>query len=284
MVARDNEFFLPGGPNGVLLIHGLTGTPNEMARVGRDLNRAGFTVLGVQLAGHCGSEADLIATSWRDWTASVADGAARLSQHVQHLFVGGLSMGSVLSMHYAIENPDKVTGLALYGTTFFYDGWSIGPIGRLAFLLPIFDRLGIGKHKSFMESYPYGIKNERIRRSISQKMLGGDSAAAGLPGNPWPAIAEFYRLSRFVQRRLASVRAPCIVVHAREDDVASLKNAELIERRVSGPVEMLVLDESYHMVTVDQQRDVLVDQSINFFNDVVAGKFKAHDDPEIRVV
>ena len=69
------EFFLPGGPSGVLLIHGLTGTPNEKWRVGRDLNRAGHAVLGVQLAGHCGTEQDLLQTGWRDWYASVEKAA-----------------------------------------------------------------------------------------------------------------------------------------------------------------------------------------------------------------
>ncbi len=269
MSQASQEFFLPGGRTGVLLIHGLTGTPNEMKRVARDLQRAGFTVQAVQLAGHCGTEADLLATGWRDWFASVEESAERLRQHVDHLFVGGLSMGSVLSMMYAIEHPDKVDGLALYGTTFFYDGWAIPATGRLAFLLPIFDRLGIGRKKMFMETHPFGIKNERIRRSISGSMLGGDSAAAGLPGNPWPSLAEFYRLSRYVQRRLHEVRVPCLAVHAKEDDVASLRNVALIEKRVSAPVETVVLDNSYHMVTVDQQRDVLAARSVAFFNRVV---------------
>ena len=44
-----------------------TGTPAEMRFVGKGLNRAGFTVYGMQLAGHCGSEADLLRTGWRDW-------------------------------------------------------------------------------------------------------------------------------------------------------------------------------------------------------------------------
>lgn len=265
-----SEYLLPGGSSGVLLIHGLTGTPNEMRTVARGLNRAGFTVSAVQLAGHCGDEADLLATNWHDWVASVEVAADKLREKVDRIFVAGLSMGAVLSLKYAMEHPDKVSGLGLYGTTFFYDGWSIPPVGRLAFLLPIFDRLGIGKKNSFIEEFPYGIKNERIRTSISKKMLSGDSAAAGLAGNPWPALAEFYRLSRHVQRNLKRVVTPSLVLHAREDDVASLKNAQLIERRVSAPVETVVLDNSYHMITVDQQRDVVIEKSVSFFKKIAA--------------
>lgn len=255
---------------GVLLIHGLTGTPNEMRFVARGLANYGFKVHCVQLAGHCGTEEDLLKTGWRDWFASVEEAADNLLKEVDHLFVGGLSMGSVLSLKYAIEHPDKTAGLGLFGTTFFYDGWSIPFVAKFSFLLPIFDRLGIGRHKSFMEEFPYGLKNERLRKSVSEKMLSGDSAAAGLPGNPWPSLAEFYRLSRDVQAKLERVKAPAIVMHAREDDVASLRNAQMIERRIAAPVETVVLTESYHLITLDQEKKTVVARSADFFQRVLA--------------
>jgi carboxylesterase len=253
---------------GVLLIHGLTGTPNEMRYVAKGLRREGFVVDCVQLAGHCGTEADLLKTGWRDWFASVEAAADKLREQVDHLFVAGLSMGSVMALKYAIEHPDKVSGLGLYGTTFFYDGWGIPLVGKLSFLLPIFDRLHIGRKQSFIETFPYGLKNERLRRSVSEKMLSGDSQAAGLAGNPWPSLAEFYRLSGDVQKNLHRVRTPALVMHAREDDVASLRNAQLIERKISAPVETVVLTDSYHMITVDQEKETVVVRSADFFQRV----------------
>jgi len=270
-----SELPVPSNASGVLLIHGLTGTPNEMRFVAKGLRREGFTVDCVQLAGHCGTEDDLIKTGWRDWFGSVEAAAEKLGREVDHLFVAGLSMGSVLALKYAIEHPGKVSGLGLYGTTFVYDGWGIPPIGKLSFLLPIFDRLHIGHHKSFIETFPYGLKNERLRRSVSEKMFSGDSAAAGLAGNPWPSLAEFYRLSGDVQKNLHKVRAPSLVMHAREDDVASLRNAQLIERKISGPVETVVLTDSYHMITVDQEKATVVARSADFFRRVV----QSHGNP-----
>ena len=79
--ARDvcitpNEFFLPGkaerARTGVLLIHGLTGTPNEMRMLGKGIHRAGFSVYGMQLAGHCGSTDDLVRSRWQDWAGEQA--------------------------------------------------------------------------------------------------------------------------------------------------------------------------------------------------------------------
>ncbi|MDE2256946.1 MAG: alpha/beta fold hydrolase [Xanthomonadaceae bacterium] len=270
---KNVEFHLPGGRNGVLLIHGLTGTPTEMRFVAKGLNRNGFTVRGMQLAGHCGDEADLLATGRQDWYRSVVAAAEKLRGEVDHLFVAGLSMGALLALKLAADRPDMVDGLGLYGTTFVYDGWTIPWIGKLSFMLPLVVSLGFGRHRKFHECFPYGIKDERIRQRIAGSMLSGDSAAAGLPGNPWPSLAEFYRLSWRVRRLLSSVRTPCLVVHAKDDDVASLRNVRTVVRGVSGPVETVLLENSYHMITVDQERDLVIERSTRFFNAVAATRF-----------
>jgi carboxylesterase len=269
---KPSEFHLSGGRSGVLLIHGLTGTPTEMRFVGNGLHRAGFSVLGVQLAGHCGDEADLLATGWRDWYASVRDAADRLLAEVDHLFVAGLSMGAVLALKLAIDRPRDVDGLGLYGTTFFHDGWATPPIGRLAFLLPLVTRLGIGRTRNSAENPPYGIKDERIRNRVVGAMLSGDSQAGGLAGFPWPSLAEFQRLSLHVRSRLGRVRAPSIAVHSSDDDIASLRNVRIVERGARAPVETVLLDDSYHMVTVDRQRGELIERSIGFFRRVAEAK------------
>ncbi|MGF6710086.1 carboxylesterase [Luteibacter sp. W1I16] len=259
------EFQFEGGRDGVLLIHGLTGTPTEMRMVGKGLNRAGFTVVGVRLAGHCGSEDDLLATTWEDWYASVEAAADELRGRVDRVFVAGLSMGALLALRLAAMRPGWVDGVGVYGATFRYDGWSIGWTGRLSFLLPIFKRLGIGRGRSFIEQPPYGIRDERLRAQVSAAMFSGDSEAAGLPGNPWHALAEMVKLSRDVRRRLPDVMAPCFIAHAADDDVASVANADLVARRVRGPIEMLLLADSYHMITIDRERRTLIERTADFF-------------------
>jgi len=260
-----HAFAWPGGRAGVLLVHGLAGTPTEMRFVARGLHAAGFTVHAVQLAGHCGSVADLVATGWRDWAKSVDAAVDALAREVDAVFVAGLSMGAVLALELAIARPDAVRGIALYGTTFRLDGWAVPLHARLLALLPLVCGLGLGRERQVMERHPYGIKDERTRAWIVGSMLAGDSGAAGLPGTPWGALAEFIALSRHVRRRLDLVRTPCLVVHSADDDIASLANVELIERRVAAPVETVLLDDSYHIVSVDRQRDVLIDRSVRFF-------------------
>ncbi|WEN16535.1 alpha/beta fold hydrolase [Rhodanobacter sp. AS-Z3] len=265
---QQTDFFFEGGRSGVLLIHGLTGTPMEMRLLGKGLNKAGFTVHGMQLAGHCGDANDLLATGWRDWYASVEAAADTMLTKVDHLFVGGLSMGALLALKLAADRPQQIAGVGVYGATFRYDGWSIPRMARLSFLLPLLKKVGIGRGRSFMEQPPYGIRDERLRAQVSTAMLSGDSAAAGLPGNPWYSLAEMYGLAADVRRQLPQVSSPCLVAHASEDDVASVKNAELVMREVNAPTELLLLDDSYHMITIDKQRRTLIERSATFFGSI----------------
>ncbi|MGG6462103.1 alpha/beta hydrolase [Solilutibacter silvestris] len=264
------EFFYEGGPNAVLLTHGLTGTPNEMRLLARGLNRRGFTVFGVQLAGHCGDMDDLLATRWQDWAASVQTAAERLRGHCDRLFVGGLSMGALLALNLAADRPDLVDGVGVYGATFRYDGWSVPRIARLSGLLPLLKKFNIGRDRVFMEQPPYGIRDERLRAQISMAMQGSDSSIAGLPGNPWHSLAELHQLAKRVRRQLSQVSAPCLVAHASDDDIASLDNAEVVLRSVSGPTELLLLDNSYHMITIDREHRLLIDRSASFFDRIAA--------------
>jgi carboxylesterase len=269
-VIRQADFFLEGNRSGVLLIHGLTGTPMEMRLLGKGLNNAGFTVHGMQLAGHCGDTDDLLATGWRDWYASVERAADAMLEKVDHLFVGGLSMGALLALKLAADRPQQVSGVGVYGATFRYDGWSIPWSARLSFVLPLLKKLGLGRERVFLEQPPYGLRDERLRAQVSAAMHSGDSTIAGLLGNPWHALADLYQLARQVRRQLPQVTAPCLVAHASEDDVASVRNAELVMRNVSAPSKLLLLEDSYHMITIDKERRTLIEHSARFFDSIAA--------------
>lgn len=265
---RQAEFFLEGDSRGVLLIHGLTGTPTEMRMLGKGLNKAGFTVHGMQLAGHCGDVDDLLATGWRDWYASVQRAADAMLTKVDTLFVGGLSMGALLALKLAADRPGQIAGVGVYGATFRYDGWSVPWTANLSFLLPLFKRLGIGRDRAFLEQPPYGLRDERLREQVSAAMRSGDSTMAGLLGNPWHSLADLYLLSAQVRRQLRDVTSPCLVAHASNDDIASVRNAELVLREVNAPAELLLLEDSYHMITIDKERRTLIDRSARFFDTI----------------
>ncbi len=250
---------------GVLLIHGLTGTPNEMRVLARGLNRQGFTVYAVQLAGHCGTMDQLVDTPWQHWLASTCRGADLLSRYVDRVVVGGLSMGAVLALALAQQRPEQIAGVVALSPTFRYDGWSMPAYTKLSFLLPWLRALGLGRRRVFMEQPPYGIKDEALRARIVSQMNSGDSAQAGLPGNPWWAVIELHALSARVRKNLDQVRAPCLVIHAQHDDIAAVGNAyEIVKGVRHAPVQLCLLQDSYHMITIDRERRQVIAQVVDF--------------------
>ena len=261
----DRSFKLDGSKIGVLLVHGLGGTPNELALVAKGLNRGGYTVSCCQLAGHCGTEDDLLLTNWKNWADSVDVAFDALKRECDQVYVGGLSMGAVLSIEMASRRQEEIAGLLLYAPTLVYDGWSIpwySAILKFAMMTPI------GKKYRFVEREPYGIKDKRLRARIVASMNSGDSSEAGILGTPASSVQEFWRLVDVVKRRLNFIETPTLILHARDDDVSSLKNAEIIARAVRGPAEIIVLEDSYHLVTMDRQRDVVIDRSRQFIEAV----------------
>lgn len=266
-MTTDNSFFHAGNRIGVLLIHGLSGTPTEMKFVGKGLARAGYTVYGMQLAGHCGTEADLLKTGWRDWVASVDAAYDWLRERVDTVIVGGLSMGALLSIDLAARRPDACAGLLLYSTTIFYDGWNIN---RFQWLLPLLLKLPFRDWYRFDEEFPYGIKDERLRRRVVTQMQSGDSAAAGLPGLSAPSLRQLRELIALVKKEVPQVRAPALILHSSDDDITGVSNALFLQNKLAGPRRTVLLDDCYHMITVDRQRDLVVRLSADFIAETAA--------------
>lgn len=264
---EDRSMFIPGGRVGVLLIHGLGGTPVELRFIAQALARAGRTVYCCQLAGHCGTPEELRRSTWHEWYQSVEAAHDKLRQHCDVILAGGLSMGGILALRLAQNRPDALHGLLLFAPTLKLDGWSMPWHSVfLQYVRPLPVRLEI----DLAERDPYGIKDERVRRLVVSSMQSGDSGAAGIFSTPLRSFAHFNSLVAAVKPDLRKVRQPALIVHPREDDMASLKNAQYLQANLGGLVDTLVLDDSYHIVTLDQQRHIVAERTDHFVSWVEA--------------
>lgn len=264
MTTKDLSTFHQGNRTGVLLIHGLGGTPVEMKTVAKRLNDAGYTVMCCQLAGHCGSEMDLAGTRWQDWYASAEAALSQLEAHCDTIVVGGLSMGGLLAAKLAAAEPARVDGIVILAPTLWYEGWTIPWYAFMLKWLRPWIGIPLLKLWSFAEREPYGIKDERVRKIILQALSSGDSTLAGVLRTPAQALRELWRLVDALKPELPSARQPTLLIQAREDDVASIANAQYLQRRLGGLVETLILDDSYHLITVDRQRHIVTGRVVSF--------------------
>jgi carboxylesterase len=253
---------------GILLVHGITGSPAEMKPLVRKLTAEGFEVACPPLAGHCSTLAELKQTRWQDWYESLETALEDLRARCDTVFVSGLSMGALLALKLAADHPDLISGVATLSATFFYDGWNV-PRLRQRFLLPLVIYSPLRFFLSYHEPSPYGIKDDRIRTMIDAVYRGqceGLPETYGYSEFPGVTIRETFRLIAAAKRELAAIVAPLLIVHSTEDDMASLKNAAFLANGVSSPVvETFYVDDTYHVLTLDKRRDDVAARVADFF-------------------
>ena len=94
------------------------------------------------------------------------------------------------------------------------------------------------------------------------------TSIAGASSLPMTAVYQAKKLIRHVKKAMPSVTAPALVIHAREDDVASARSAEFVLENIgSDDVDFILLHDSYHMVTLDNEKDLVASETIRFFRD-----------------
>jgi len=261
MSNADRSYKLEGGRTGVLLIHGLGGTPIEMRYVALGLARAGYTVHVPQLADHCGSDEDLKNSRWQDWYWSVEAALDELRKTCDTVVVGGLSAGAILALHLAANRPEHVQGVVLFAPTLWLNGWSIP---WYAHFFRLVYHKWVANKIAFVEREPYGIKDKRLRNMVVQALHSGDSTQAGLFSTPGGTMLELRWLVNVVKRELSSIRQPTLIFHPREDDRADISNTFYLARHLGGLVQTVVLDDCYHIITVDRQRELVTERTAAF--------------------
>lgn len=261
-----NPITLAGGEHAVLLIHGLQSSPVELLPLAKRLQQAGYTVHMPHIAGYGFAHGDTprSVTHWQDWHAKAMDEFRALQRQYKTVAVGGLCIGGTLSLSIAAELEDEVAALTLLSTTLWYDGWAMPwyrPFRYLGYIWPI------RYWYTYKEREPFGLKNEQLRRWVAREMAHKDASMVGASRLNLPAIQEAERMIAVVKKTMARVTAPAIIIHAEEDEVASPRSARYIAQNIgSRTIESVTLHNSYHMITVDNERDQVASDTIHFFD------------------
>lgn len=272
--SKKYSFYLEGtNAAAVLLIHGITGTPSEMRYFGRILHKAGYTVFCNTLPCHCGTLNELKKARWQDIVKACIEDFKSLQENHKKVFVAGLSMGALAGIHLAYLFPDKLQGIIGLAPTLFYDGWAIHK-GQA--LLPLVWHIPFLRNAiNIRETWPYGLKDEFWREKISKayssttkgSQFNNDVVLFGSPFFPLASLYQHHSFTKVVKKEIPFVKTPILLMHAKEDDMTSSKNAQyILDNIASTDKSLLLLENSYHMITIDQDKDRVAEEAVRFLD------------------
>lgn len=235
----------------VVLLHGLLSSPREFSLVVPALRANGIRVALPTIEGYSGT-ADVQPRRWRDWLAAASEAVRAAVTPGEPFVLGGLCCGGLLAGALAASGGLPVHTLVMLSPTFAFDGWGGTPLWRWRHAAYA---LGLTRFFHASERPPYGVKDPRMRRWIENDLKARATSAAGPARLPLWAIRENERLAAHVRAVAPRLATRNLVVHARDDEVCSLAAVQRACAALPAPrSSLLVLEDSYHMVTLDRER------------------------------
>jgi carboxylesterase len=240
---EGGPFYGQGGPDGVLLVHGLTATTAEVRPLARYLRDAGYTVAGPLLPGHGTESRDLNRVKWQDWMRSVEETYALLKSRCRRVAVGGESTGAVLTLHLAARRPEIAAVL------------SYAPALRLAL-----SRTMVAAGYA-LSVFGYELKPKPGPPAES------DALWQGYDTRPTRGARELLRLQRVTRPLLPRITQPILIFQGKLDRTVDPRAPQEIYDKVSSKVkELRWLERSTHCVALDCQRQELFEVTRQFLD------------------
>ncbi|MGH9244695.1 MAG: alpha/beta hydrolase [Acidimicrobiales bacterium] len=239
-------FAADGGPHGVLLLHGFTGNCYSVSGVAHRFADLGWAVECPLLPGHGTTLDDMLPTGWSDWSAAAEEAFERLAARVEgRIVVVGLSMGGALTVWLATRHPD-IAGIVCINP------W-VAPAGQLRDIV----QAGIDS-------------GQEVIASIGSDIADPDANELSYPGSPLRPMLSLFDGVNELQPDLARVACPILLVTSRHDHVVPPFNSDHLASAVAVPVERVWLERSYHVATLDYDKDEVESRTIEFATKVAA--------------
>lgn len=238
---------------GCLVVHGLTGTPENIKPLIDELVRQGYIVNAPLLPGHGSSVESLSKTSWEEWWTAVLSAYHQLRKETKKVSCVGLSLGSLLCLRLASEMKCGVRAVVVMGTPLVLDNiveYIAYPIVKYSPVRWLYKFQKKDWEKSVFE--PRG--REIYRQNSYDKMS-------------IHAVLELFEFKKVVRKKLKEITSPIFIIHGKLDKVAPIKNVALLKRSLhSNIAEVLMLERSRHVVPLDRDRDLVTKSVVAFLN------------------
>jgi carboxylesterase len=247
IVAGAEPFSSSGAAGGVLVLHGFTGSPQSVRPLADALANAGFAVELPLLPGHGTAVEDMVPTRWADYAQAAETAYQEMTARSEMVALAGLSMGGTLACGLAEVHPE-IRGLALVNPFLDPPAESFREVMR-------------GMLDSGHELAP-GVGSDIAKEGTAELAYEQTPVAA--------AISMFEGLDE-VSAKLSGITCPVLLMSSREDHVVPTSSGELLVSSVSGPVERVWLERSYHVATLDHDASEIEALTVAFMRGVLAG-------------
>jgi carboxylesterase len=235
----------PGGPAGALVIHGFTGNPQSMRGLAEAFAAAGFSTELPRLPGHGTSVSDMAGTTWNDWSEAVEAVYLDLARRCERVVVAGLSMGGTLALWLASHHAEVAGVVAVNAAVGMGDAQMRQGLEEL---------LAQG-----VETVP----------GIGSDIADPDSHELAYPEVPVRALVSLVQATSELD--LKAITSPVLILNSPQDHVVPPSASQIIASGVSGPVERVSLERSFHVATLDYDRDLIEARAVDFARQVCAG-------------
>jgi len=240
-------FSAPGGPFGALVLHGFTGTPHSMRGVADVLAEAGFAVEVPLLPGHGTSVEDMATTGWADWSAAAEAAYQKMAANCERVVVVGLSMGGTLTVWLATRHPE-IAGIAVIN-------------GLVEPAAPALRQMVDMMVAQGVPEVP-GISSDIAEPGVEEVAY-----------DRTPIVCTVSLLDELppLKADLAAITSPVLIFTSPEDHVVPPVSSDTLAAGVSGPVERVTLARSYHVATLDYDRELIERETVRFAQRVTGG-------------
>lgn len=247
LIPGAEPLFHEGGRIGTLVLHGFTGNPVTMRPLAEAFVEAGFTVSMPRLPGHGTTVEDMDTTSWADWSAEVERAYTELAGVTEMVVVAGLSMGGTLACWLAARHPE-IAGLVLINAAVKpYDPDS----------------------RTFVQAMLEA--GDRIAPGVGSDIADPDAYEPAYDGSPLEGLLSLFDAVSELQEDLPGITCPAIVMQAPNDHVVDPSAADHLAGALGGPVERVSLDRSYHVATLDYDKELIQERAVEFVRRVTSG-------------
>lgn len=228
-----------GGPAGVLVLHGFTGNPGSVRPLADALAAAGHAVEMPLLPGHGTRVEDMLDTGWDDWSAAAEAALGRLAERADRLVVAGLSMGGSLTCWLATRHPE-LAGIICVNPAV------VANPDMVALVRGLVDA------------------GEELMDGIGSDVADPEVVESAYPRTPLAPLLTMFAAAEQVGSRLGDITCPLLLFTSPEDHVVPPTDSDVLAAAVSGPVERVSCDRSYHVATIDLDRDLIIRRSLEF--------------------